>query len=167
MHNQPGPPPKRSKVTRRDLALAVPAHMRDLPADLIQEEMDRRRRMLERFDWMNPLFRRRLKYYVWGSILFLPLFSWFFTPVGFTRLWLQIPLAAGFGVGLAASRADGPTSMLFCLGFGLFHFFVVGGNKMSFGSPGLFLMLASTCLLWMVLGWALGASEDLKRSDGT
>ena len=75
-------------------------------------------------------------------------------------------LAALFGAGLAASRADGPTSMLFCLAFGLFHFFVVGGMKFQI-SPGVFLLLVSTSLLWMVLGWALGAAEDLKRHDGT
>lgn len=166
MQNEPGQAYERRKITKRDLALAVPAHMRDLPAHVIQEEMERRRRMLERFDILNPRFRQRLKYYVIGAMIWLPLFSWALTPVGFKRLWLQLPLAALFGVSLAASRASGLYSVLLCLLYGTVHYFIVGGMPFNFLNPGLFLMLAITCLFWTVLGWALGTAEDLKRYDG-
>ncbi|MDJ0976747.1 MAG: hypothetical protein QNJ98_19990 [Planctomycetota bacterium] len=154
------------KLTKRDLALAVPPHMRDLPAHVIEAEMARRRQMLERFDVLNPRFRRRLKLYVIGAVIFLPLFSWFVTPVGFKRLWLQIPLAALFGGALAATRASGLYSVALCILYGAIHFFVVGGIKFSFYSPGLFIMMAMTLLFWTTLGWALGTGEDLKRYDG-
>ena len=167
MQTEPQPPvAEPRKLTKRDLALAVPAHMRDLPAHVIEAEMQRRRQMLERFDLLNPHFRRRLKYYVVGAVIFLPLFSWFLTPVGFARLWLQIPLAALFGACLAASRASGVSSVSLCILYGTIHFFVVGGIKFSFYNPGLFLMMAMTLLFWTILGWALGTAEDLKRYDG-
>lgn len=168
MRSEPQPPAAEPrKLTKRDLALAVPPHMRDLPAYVVKAEMQRRRQMLERFDWLNPHFRRRLKHYVMGAVIFLPLFSWVLTPVGLTRLWLQIPLAALFGVGLAASRASGVSSVALCVLYGTIHYFVVGGMRISFFNPGLFLMMAITLLFWTVLGWALGTAEDLQRYDGT
>lgn len=166
MHGHVDPQLKPSKLSRRDLALTIPPELRNLPPHVIQEEMQRRRAMLERFDVHTPRFKQRLVHYVVGAMIFLPIFTWLFTPVGLRRLWLQLPLAAAFGAALAYTRAGHSVAVGLSLLYGMAIWFVVGGLPLSFTSPGLFLLLVVTCMFFVVLGWALGASEDLSRFDG-
>ncbi len=155
------------KLSRRDLSLTVPPELRHLPPDLIQEEMDRRRTMLERFDVLNPRFKERLRNYVMGAVILLPLITWLVTPVGFKRLWLQFPLAAAYGAFLAFTRSGPFTSLGVSLLYVLILWFVVGGLKMPHASLGGFLLLVGSVMMFVVIGWALGATEELKRMDGS
>lgn len=152
------------KLSRRDLSLTVPPELRHLPAHVIQEEMERRRRMLERFEVHNPRFKRRLAHYVIGAVIFMPLMAWFFTPVGMTRLPLHLLFAAGFGVAMAYTRASGLISIGICILYCALIWFVVAGIQPSLG---LFPLLAFSCLFFVVLGWFLGTAEDLQRMDGS
>ncbi len=164
--NRQDPAFQPQKLSRRDLCVTVTPQMRVLPTHVIAEETERRRAQLERFRVHSPRFRLRLKHYLLGSLVFFPLMTWLFTPVGLMRLWLQLPLAALLGLALAYMRPRGTQAMLLMLLFGLVNWFIVGGLPIGINNPGVFLLFISACLIHIVAGGALGAAESLNSLDG-
>lgn len=102
--------------------------------------------------------RRRIRVLA-GAVLLLPLFTWFFTPAGFTRLWLQVPLAAGYGLWFWARRPGPAEGAAGTVAAGLLTLLASGCTQVGFG-------FVLSLFFYGLLGLALGAAEELGRADG-
>lgn len=157
------PPPAfvPEKLGKRDLDVTVPAHLRVLPTETIENVNRTKHEMLDRWRVHNPRFQRRLKHYVAGSAVAFPLVTAMFSPTGFGSFALQILLSAGFGVLLAYARPTGLKAGLLTLAFGMLLLWTCGPPIVTY------LALICTALLYLVIGFAIGAQEDLAASDGS
>lgn len=147
------------KLEAKDLRVAITPGQRLLPERYRAQQVARKRAMLERTDAWGPHMRWRVKHYVLRAVVCVPLVTWFFTPLGFQALWIQIPLAALFGVAVAFLR---PSE-------GLAGWLLVGTGALTLGLTGYFSLSIGTVLAvfaYFVCGMFVGLGQWLRRMDG-
>lgn len=139
------------------LDVTVNEHVRAMPPAMRDEVLERERTLAGRFDLWSPRAIRRVRHYVAGSLVALPLLHWLFSPIGFHCLWIQLPLAGLFGVvmGLFALRGAAAGCALLATGV-LTH--LLAGYRLGMGS-----VLILAC--YFVVGLALGVSESLSADE--
>jgi hypothetical protein len=130
-----------------------------MPPAMRDEAVQREQELAARFDLWSPRNVRRLRHYVAGSLIGLPLLNWFFMPIGFGYLWIQLPVAALFGVVMALFSPRGAAAGFLLLGAGLLTL-LLAGYRIGFCAGTMFLFAA-----YFAIGLALGVSEDLSRDE--
>ena len=85
--------------------------------------------------------------------------TWLFTPLGLDALWIQLPLAALFGVAIAFLRP----------GEVLAGWLLMGTGALTLGSTGFFSISFGTAIAlfaYFVCGMFVGVGQWLRRWDG-
>jgi hypothetical protein len=154
----PGFKPRRLKP--RDVAYPAPAYLRQLGDDDLAAFRASREARLARFDFWNPRRRSRLLHYVIGAVLLFPVATWFFTPVGFSALHWQIPIAAALGAAFALLRPTGFLAGALSVAAGLATQVVTGHPAVGYG-------LLMSLVFYGFIGVFLGYGERLKLGDGS
>ena len=153
------PPYEPRKLDAQDLRVALTPGQRRLPARYRDEQVARKRALLDRTDAWGAHMQWRVKHYVLRAVICVPLVTWFFTPVGFQALWIQLPLAALFGVAIAHVRPSEWTAGWMLLGTGALTLALTG-----YLAVGVMTVLA--LFAYFVCGMFVGLGQWLRRTDG-
>lgn len=157
---RPVDPPRYEPKRFRRHALRTPMRAAEskLPAEIRDDLHGRRLQIADRLDPLGNRARRRARFYVAGAVIGLPLVTMLFTPLGLGSLWIQIPIAAVYGLYVAYMRPLGMVSGLAMVAAGMLTVTLAGyrlGPEMIF-----------PCFAWLVIGRMVGAQEELGRMDG-
>ena len=155
------PPFKPQRLDRHALDVAVGPTLRSMPPLIRDEIVEREQELAARFDLWSPRNVRRVRHYVAGSMVGLPLLNWLFTPLGFGALWIQLPLAGVFGVVMGLFSPRGAAAGFLLLGTGLLTL-LLAGYSIGFSISTVFVFAA-----YFAIGLALGVSENLSRDERT
>lgn len=150
-----------TRLARRSLDVQVTPGMRQLGAQDREEIVERQQRILGRFDLTGPRRLRRLKAYLLGSVLLLPVLNAVLTSIGFRGYVWQVLLAAVYGTVLGLWRLGPPFSALWTCAVGLATVKIVNGSSLLSLSFGSMMALA----FYAAVGFAIGLSDDLTRDE--
>lgn len=145
----------------RALEVHVTSGMREMPAAIRQEMVERANRLARMHDVLTPRRLAHVVRYAAGAVLCVPLINLLVTSVGFTRWWAQALVALVYGVVAGFARLTGSAAAVLLMGAGIVSVEVTGFSLLrpSYGS-----LLA--LMLYYALGLALGTSDDLARDEG-
>lgn len=153
------PPFKPQRLDRHALDVQMGPTLRSMPPLMRDEIVEREQDLAARFDMWSARNVRRVRHYVAGSMVGLPLLNWLFTPLGLDALWIQLPLAGVFGVIMGLFSPRGMAAGFLLVGTGLLTLLLAGyAIVLSFGT--LFVFIA-----YFMVGLALGVSENLSRDE--
>lgn len=147
------------KLDAQDLRVAITPGQRLLPDKYRQEQVARKRALLDRTDAWGAHMQWRVKHYVLRSVWCVPLVTWLFTPIGFQALWIQVPLAALFGVAIAFLRPNESLAGWLLMGTGALTLGLTGYFSIGFGT-----VLA--LFAYFICGMFVGIGQYLRRMDG-
>lgn len=119
----------------------------------------RREALLDRTAPFGSHMRWRVTHYVVRAVICVPIITWVFTPVGLETLWIQLPLAALYGVAVAYSRPSNEMAGFLLLGTGTLILGLTGYFTISLGT-----LLA--LFAFFVCGMFVGVAQWLRRMDG-
>jgi hypothetical protein len=147
------------RLDAQDLRVAITPGQRLLPERYREEQVARKRALLDRTDAFGSHMQWRVKHYVLRAVTCVPLVTWLFTPLGFQALWIQLPVAALFGVAIAYLR---PSE-------GLAGWLLLGTGALTLGLTGYFAIGFGTLIAlfaYYVCGMFVGLAQYLRRMDG-
>lgn len=153
------PPFEPRRLSQRDLRVPVTAGQRLLPPACREEQVRRRRALVDRTDPLGPHMQWRMRHYVLRAVVCVPIVTWFFTPIGFQALWIQLPLAALFGLAVAVVRPSEGIAGWLLMGTGALTLGLTGNFTIGFGT-----VLA--LFAYFVCGMFVGLAQWLRRMDG-
>jgi hypothetical protein len=149
----------------RDLEVLVTPGLRLFPRAERDAVIIAEQALEDRLRPWNPLVAARVRRWVIGAALCLPLLTLLITPLRFRALPWVVPSCAAWGAGMALWRPGRLVSGFVLLGLGA-GLTALGGHAPLPASP-LFLVRVSALMTWFCVGFVLGVSTDLARSDGT
>jgi len=160
---QPTPVPayEPKRLDKRALEVEVTAGMRTMPTPMREEVLERKTELVRRFDLLAPRRVARMRHYVVGAVIGLPLLNWLVLSHGLNRWWLQVLIAAVYGVVAGLSRLSRWSAHVL--------FLVAALLTSAAAAPGLFSLGYGGRLAWIVyfcIGACIGISEDMSRDEG-
>ncbi|MHC5009394.1 MAG: hypothetical protein ACYTG6_00410 [Planctomycetota bacterium] len=155
---EPSPFKPRAHVAH-DLRTPMSAGVSRLAPEDREQIHARRMASAARLDPFGQAAVRRVRKYVLASMICIPLITAMFTTLRLDALWIQLPMAALYGVLMASLRPRGVWAAFLLLGIGLLTLLFAGRLHVSFWS-------VMGYLAYFVFGMAVGITENMKALDG-
>jgi hypothetical protein len=153
-------------LDRRDVEHPLTPGMRHMEPAEAEKARQREIELDRRFEFFSPISLRRAKLYVICAVICVPLINVFLTPLGLGALYVQIPVAAMYGVVMAWARLRGLLAAFAFLATGLLTLALAGYGSYANPIAGFSLVKVLMYVGYMTVGYAVGMAEELKRGDG-